>query len=65
MGKVTITTVSVMAHCDHCGKDFTPRIRREIHTCPACRTAVVGAEDVPLRGDEVSKIVDRKIEAVA
>ena len=62
MGKITITTRSVKAYCDECEKDFTPRIRRKIHTCPACRTAVTGAEDVPLRGDKVNTEVDRKIE---
>ncbi len=63
MGKVTITTKSVMAHCDACGKDFTPRIARKIHTCPACRTAVTGAEDVPLRGNGVDTVVNREVEA--
>ena len=62
MGKVTIITESVLAYCDNCGKEFTPRIRRKLHTCPACRTAVTGAEDVPLRGDKVNTEVDRKIE---
>ncbi len=62
MGKVTITTESVLAHCDACGKDFTPRIARRIHTCPNCRTAVTGAEDVPLRGSGVDRVIGRKVE---
>ncbi len=62
MGKVIIVTESILAYCDHCGNEFTPRIKRKIHTCPACRTAVVGAEDVPRRGEPVSKVVSRRIE---
>lgn len=62
MGKVTITTVSVLAYCDNCKYEFTPRIKRKIHTCPGCRTAVTGAEDVPLRTEGVHKVVDKKIE---
>ena len=62
MGKVTITTESVQAHCEACGKDFTPRIVCKIHTCPNCRTAVTGAEDVPLRGSRVGRVVGRRVE---
>lgn len=61
MGKVTILTESILAYCDHCKKEFTPRIKRKLHTCPACRFAVEGAEDVPLRGKGVSKVVKKTV----
>lgn len=61
MGKVIITTKSVLAYCDACGKKFTPRIKRKIHTCPGCRFAVTGAEDVPLRTEKVHEVIDEKI----
>ena len=63
MGKATVTTVSVKAYCDNCRSIFTPRINRKVHTCPDCRTAVMGAEDVPLRGQKVNTVIDTKIEA--
>ena len=61
MGKVVITTRSMLAYCENCGKKFTPRIRRKIHTCPSCRFAVTGAEDVPLRTENVHHVIDEEI----
>ncbi len=61
MGKVIIITESVLAWCDNCEAEFTPRIVRKIHTCPKCRTAVLGAEDVPLRGPGVHKVIKKTI----
>ncbi len=65
MGKVTIITESVLAWCDNCEAEFTPRIARKIHTCPDCRTAVLGAEDVPLRGPGVRKVIKKTVEKAA
>lgn len=61
MGKVIQTIERVLAYCDDCGKKFTPRINRRIPTCPGCRTAVLGAEDVPLRGEQRDTVIDEKI----
>ena len=61
MGKVIQTIERILAYCDECEKKFTPRKHRKVPTCPNCRTAVFGAESVPLRGEERDRIVDEKI----
>ena len=61
MGKVIIITESTQAFCEECEKEFTPRIKRKIHTCPACRYAVTGADDVPLRGPNTSRVIRKTI----
>lgn len=61
MGKAVQTIQRVLAYCENCEKTFTPRIRRRIHTCPGCRTAVLGAEDVPLRGGGCETVIDEQI----
>ncbi len=62
MGKVTVIAELVLAYCDSCGKQFTPRINRKIRICPRCKNIILGTEGVPLRGSEVRKVISEKIE---
>ena len=62
MGKVTVIAELVLAYCDFCGKQFTPRISRKIRICPRCKNILLGTEGVPLRGSGVMKVISEKIE---